>query len=75
MLYNLIMTIVLTTGEYEVTLLGNNLNKQTCDQRASVLAKIVKEELEADASSQIDFVRVSCTQMKQQTNTMKYTML
>lgn len=71
MLYNLLMTIVLTTGEYEINLIDNNLNKQECDKRSEVLSRIVADELNSDDSKEIVFVRVTCEKMKQ-TNKPKY---
>lgn len=71
MLYNLLMTIVLTTGEYEINLIDNNLNKQECDKRSEVLSRIVADELNSNDSKEIAFVRVTCEKMKQ-TNTPKY---
>ena len=70
MLYNLIMTIVLTTGEYEINLIDNNLSKKQCDERSLVLSNIVADELNKNDYG-VAFVNVNCVVMKQ-SNTPKY---
>ena len=67
MLYNLIMTIVLTTGDYETNLIDMELSGKQCQERALALNKIIYEELKRDKDNAVDnkiySVNVMCTEV------------